>query len=95
MKLLESASVKGWKIDPVALRMLRQEAQLLPADMAAALSCHPNSYYKYENPRIRQQPSATIAWAMVNVLTQRLGRPVSMADFAEPTELPDLRQKAS
>lgn len=87
--------MKGWRTDPVALRMLRQEAQVSVADMATAVGCHPNSYHKYENPRIRQQPSTKIAWAMMNVLTKRLGRTVAMDDFAEPTELSSLRQKAS
>lgn len=87
--------MKGWRFDPVALRMLRQEAQLTPAEMAAAVNCHLHSYHKYENTRRPQQPSTRMAWGIVNALSEALGRKVQLADIAEPTELPTLRQRAS
>jgi predicted transcriptional regulator len=73
----------GWTINPHRLRELREEAQLTPADIAALVECHRNTYNNLERG---QQPSAQLTWRLINTLSERLGRKIAVADIATPRE---------
>lgn len=77
--------MKGWRIDGVALRHLREESQTTPRDFAALVGCHQHHYHKLERD---QQPSTRLTWSILNVLTELLARKVRLSDIAEPTEFP-------
>lgn len=76
--------MNGWKFDGVTLRLLRQEAQMTAADMAAAIGCHLHSIHRFERG---EQPSAKYAWALINALSEKLGRHIGLDDVASQTQL--------
>ena len=73
--------MQRWLVDPSRLQSLREEAQLTPEQIAELVGCHPQHYRKLER---RHQPSDTLAWSIVNTLTQKLGRKVRVEDIAHP-----------
>jgi DNA-binding XRE family transcriptional regulator len=73
----------GWTINPHRLRELREEAQLTPAALAALAGCHRNTYNNLER---EQQPGPELTWRIVNALSERLGRKITVADIATPRE---------
>lgn len=78
--------MNGWAVNPVRLRALREEAELQAVQMAEAIPCHPNHYRKFEvhPPHTPPaQPSAAKMHAIARVLTLKLGRRITFADFAD------------
>lgn len=73
--------MKGWTVDHRRLRSLREEAELRAVDIAERIRCHHNHYRKFE--RGTAQPSAVLANAIVRVLSDALGRTVTLAEFAD------------
>lgn len=77
--------MNGWSVDPVRLRALQEEAELRAGQMADLIGCHHQHYRKFviRPPRTpAAQPSAVLCHAIRRVLSERLGRHVSFADFA-------------
>lgn len=91
-----------WLTNPTKLQELREEAQLTPEQLASQVGCHFNHYRKLERPlrspvgaaisTATAEPSDTLAWKIVNVLTKELGRKIRVEDIATPKF--DLRDAA-
>jgi transcriptional regulator with XRE-family HTH domain len=84
--------VNGWQVDPRRLRALREEARWTPVEIATVIGCHRTSWNRYERG---EQPATNIVWKTLDILTQRLGRPITMSDIATPKDAPKARSEAA
>jgi len=75
-----------WRIDPHRLAELRFSARLTPEEMAAAAECHSQHYRKLERATpdgsATAEPGAELTWRILDILSDRLGRPVDISDIA-------------
>lgn len=70
-------------INPRSLRALREQAQLTPAELAALAGCSPGTYRNLERG---VPPGPKLTGNIVAILSERLGRKITMADIATPRE---------
>ncbi len=83
----------GWHINGRAdgdrLRALRVEAELGVREFCELLGCHERHYSKFERGVVAAQPGEVLGQKIASRLTERLGRLVTIADFA--TKVPSRR----
>jgi len=79
----------GWEIDRHRLRELRERSSTRAVDMARRAGCHERHYARIETDAEygrHVQPSAELAHAICRVLTEAVGREITLDDIAHRVE---------
>jgi len=88
-----------WRIDPHRLAELRFSARLTPEEMAAAAECHSQHYRKLERATpdgsATAEPGAELTWRILDILSERLGRNIDIADIARRATRDNANQRSS